>query len=71
MPHVVAHAMMSCMHHTACACRQATCHYEFMACQKLIIKAKALLLKLTASHFNALNMKDANQNMMERILIAM
>ena len=34
-------------------------------------QAELYLPKLTASHFNALNMKMANQNVLERILIAM
>ena len=35
------------------------------------MQAKGLILKLTTSHFNALNNKITNQNMLERILIAM
>ena len=34
-------------------------------------QAKLYLTKITSSHFNALNMKIANQNVLERILIAM
>ena len=34
-------------------------------------QAELYLSKLTASHFNTLNTKIANQNMLERILIAM
>ena len=34
-------------------------------------QAKLYLLKITASHFDALSMKIANQNVLERILIAM
>ena len=34
-------------------------------------QAKQYLSKLTASHFGILNMKFANQNVLERILIAM
>ena len=34
-------------------------------------QAKQYLSKLTASHFSTLNMKFANQNMMEMILVAM
>ena len=33
--------------------------------------AKLYLIKFTASHFSTLNMKIANQNMLEMILIAM
>ena len=48
----------------------------FLACQKFIIcmtfvPAEQILLKITASHFNALNMQIANQNVLERNLIAM
>ena len=35
------------------------------------VQAELYLSKLTASHFNALNTKIANQNVLERILIAM
>ena len=34
-------------------------------------QAKQYLLKITTSHFNTLNMKIANQNVLKRILIAM
>ena len=34
-------------------------------------QAERYLSKITASHFSTLNMKFANQNMLERILIAM
>ena len=34
-------------------------------------QAKQYLSKITASHFNTLNMKITNQNMLKRILIAM
>ena len=34
-------------------------------------QAELYLSKLTASHFNALNTKIANQNVLERMLIAM
>ena len=34
-------------------------------------QAELYLSKITASHFNTLNMKIANQNVLERILIAM
>ena len=75
MAHVIAHAMTSCMHHTVCTHRQAGCPYDFMAHQKLILclpfmPGEQILLKITASHFNALYMQIANQNMLERILIA-
>ena len=35
------------------------------------VQAKLYLSKLTTSHFSALNMIFANQNMLKRILIAM
>ena len=35
------------------------------------MRAELYILKLTASHFGTLNMRIANQNMLERILIAM
>ena len=35
------------------------------------MQAKQYLYKLTASHFHTLNTKFANQNVLERILIAM
>ena len=76
MPCVVAHTMMSHVHHTVCTCSQAGCPYDFMACQILIIclpfaQAEGLLLQLTTSYFNALNVQMANQNVLERIFIAM
>ena len=37
----------------------------------LFMQAEQYLSKLTASHFSALNMKSANQNVLKRILIAM
>ena len=37
----------------------------------LFVQAKQYLSKLTTSHFNTLNMKFANWNMLKRILIAM
>ena len=48
----------------------------YMAGQELLMdvpfaQAKLYLSKLTASHFNTLNMKIANQNVLERILIVM
>ena len=35
------------------------------------MQAEQYLSKITASHFNTLNMKIANQNVLNRILIAM
>ena len=37
----------------------------------LFTQAERYLSKLTASHFNTLNMKIANQNVLKKILIAM
>ena len=76
MPCVTTHAVMSCMHHTVHACRQAGHPYVNVACQELLMDtpftaAKLYLRKLTASHFSTLNMKIANQNVLKRILIAM
>ena len=50
--------------------------YLIMARKKLLLdvpfaQAELYLSKLTASHFSILNMKIANQNVLERILIAM
>ena len=50
--------------------------YVYVACQELLMdvpfaQAKQYLSKLTASHFGTLNTKFANQNVLERILIAM
>ena len=67
--YVTACAVTSCMHHAAHACRQASCPYENMACQKLLMDtlftpAELYLIKLTASHFSTLNTRGANQNML-------
>ena len=48
----------------------------YMMCQELLMdipsmQAERYLSKLTASHFGTLNTKYANQNVLERILIAM
>ena len=63
---------------TSCgACRQASRPpYVYVACQELLVdvlfvQAEQYLSKLTASHFGTLNMRFANQNVLERILIAM
>ena len=50
--------------------------YVYVAHQELLMdvpftQAKQYLSKLTASHFGTLNTKFANQNVLERILIAM
>ena len=76
MPHVTAHAVMSCAHHVAHACRQASHPYENMSWQKLLMDmlfmpAELYLIKLTASHLSTLNMRIANQNVLKMILIAM
>ena len=75
MPCVIACAMTSHVQHAMHVCRQASHPYDYMACQKLLIDlpfmpAEKYLSKLTASHFNTLNMQIANQNMLEMLLIA-
>ena len=50
--------------------------YVYVAHQELLMdvpfmQAKQYLSKLTASHFGTLNTRFANQNVLERILIAM
>ena len=65
------------MHALRSACTQASWPpYVYVACQKFLMdmpftQAERHLSKITASHFSTLNMKIANQNMLERILIAM
>ena len=76
MPRVTACAVMSCAHHAAHACRQASCTYVNVAHQKLLMDmpfmpAKLNSIKVTASNFSTMNKKIANQNMLKRILIAM
>ena len=76
MPCVTAHAVTSCMHHTAYACRQASCPNENVVHQKLLMDtlfmpAKLYLTKLTTSHFSTLNTRIANQAVLKMILIAM
>ena len=75
MPRVTACAVTSCAHGAACACRQ-TGRAKYTGRQELLMdvpftQAKLYISKLTASHFNTLNMKIANKNVLERILIAM
>ena len=76
MPCVVACGMMSYAHHMEHTCRLAGHPYDFMAQHNSIIclpfsQVEGLLLKLAASDFNALSSKNINENMLERILIAM
>ena len=76
MPCVTAHAVMSCTHCMVHTCRQASCPYENVVHQKLLMDmpfapAELYLIKLTASHFSTLNMRIANQNVIKMILIAM
>ena len=76
MPCVTACTVTSCTHCAAHAHRQAGHPYVNMAHQKLLMHmlfaaAELYLSKLTASHFSTLNMKIANQNVLEKILIAM
>ena len=58
-------------------CTQASrMPYVYVACQELLMdvpfaQAEQYLSKLTASHFGTLNTRFANQNMLERILVAM
>ena len=64
--------MTSCAHHAVHTCRQVGCPYDFVACQKLLIGLPFTPAEqLTTSHFNILNMQIANQNVLERILMAM
>ena len=59
------------------ACMQASQPpYVYLVRQELLMdvpfmQAKQYLSKLTASHFGTLNTKFSNQNMQERILVAM
>ena len=77
MPHVVTHAMMSQTHCAAHACRQASHPYNFMACHRLIIclpfmqASQRTSTEINCLTFNTINMQIANENMLERILIAM
>ena len=76
MPHVTTCAVTSCVHHAAHTCRQADCPDVNVAHQELLMHmlfmpAELYLSKLTVSHFNTLNTKIANQNMLKMFLIAM
>ena len=76
MPRATALAMMLCAHCVVHTCRQASCPYVNVACQKLLMDmlftpAEQYLSKLNALHFSTLNTRIANQNMLKRILIAM
>ena len=76
MPCATACAVMSCAHHVVHACRQVSCPYENVACQKLLMDmmfmpAELYLIKLTTSHFSTPNMRIANQDVLKTILIAM
>ena len=73
MPRGTACAVMSCVHRAAHARQPFLLN---MVRQELLMdvpftQAKLYISKLTASHFNVLNTKIANQNVLERILIAM
>ena len=64
--------------HASCGARMEASRppYVYMAHQELLMdvpfaQAEQYLSKLTASHFGTLDMKFANQNMLNRILIAM
>ena len=76
MPRVTAHAVMSCAHCAARACREAGRPNYTWRGQEILMdvpfaQVELYLSKITASHFNTLNTKIANQNVLERILIAM
>ena len=76
MPHVTAHAVMTCAHRVVHTCRQASHPYVNMVYQELLMDmpfmpAELYLIKLAVSHFSTLNMKIANQNVLKMILIAM
>ena len=76
MPCVTPYAVTACVHHVVHACRQASCPYVNMVHQKLLMDmlfapAELYLIKLTASDFSTINMKIANQNVLNIILIAM
>ena len=75
MPTGTACAVKSCVHRVA-RMQASQSPYVYVACQELLMdvlftQAEQYLSKLTASHFGTLNMKFANQNVWERILIAM
>ena len=71
------HMCSDIMHASHSVCTQASRPpYVYVPCQELLmdvpfVQANQYLSKLTASHFGTLNTKFANQNMLERILIAM
>ena len=46
MPHVTAHAVMSCMHHVVHTWRQASHPYENVVHQKLLMDMPFVLVKL-------------------------
>ena len=75
MPCVTACAVTSC---ALCGMRMQASQapYVYVVCQEFLVdvpftQAEQYVSKLTASHFGTLNMKFANQNMLERILVAM
>ena len=71
------HTCSDVMHALHGVCMQASQPpYVYMVHQELLMdvpfmQAKQYLSKLTASHFGTLNTKFTNQNVLERILIAM
>ena len=75
MPHVITHAMMSCVHHAACAHRQAG--YPIIhgppeiTYWPAVYASQITFIKINHPHFNTINMQSAYQNVLERILIAM
>ena len=57
MPHVTANAVTPCAHCMAHARRQASCHYVYVACQKLLmdilfVPAELYLSKLTVTYWH-------------------
>ena len=76
MPRVTACAVTLCIHRVACACRQAG-HPNCTWCTRNYLwmchshRPNDFFSKLSTSHFSTLNTKFANQNVLERILIAM
>ena len=80
--HCLRHAMWYCMCSDVIRALHGVCMpaswppYVYVARQELLMdmpfaQAKRYLSKLTASHFSTLNVDFANQNVLNRILIAM
>ena len=76
MPRGTAHAVTSCTTSHSMHMQTSRPPHVYVACQVLVMvvlfaQAEQYLSKLAASHFGTLNMKFANENMLERILITM